>query len=148
MAIRVFDGIKFCEQFLNIFLRGPPKEHSCQVWSKLAKRFGRRCLKKFSTTHDRQQVILKASREHVVLITSNFPHSVFYPLRKFLAPFIKFRIVVFKLFGFVLCTYPVIPSFVHVCIYFELFPLWLFLETDSFVEYCSGSFRAFLHSDY
>ena len=29
----------------------------------------------------------------------------------------------------VLCTYPVIPSFVHVCIYFW-FPLWLFLELD------------------
>ena len=27
--------------------------------------------------------------------------------------------------GEVLCTYPVIPSFVHVCIYFESFPLWL-----------------------
>ena len=25
----------------------------------------------------------------------------------------------------------VIPSFVHVCIYFEWFPLWLFLELDS-----------------
>ena len=33
--------------------------------------------------------------------------------------------------GEVLCTYPVIPSFVHVCIYFECFPLWLFLELDS-----------------
>ena len=29
-----------------------------------------------------------------------------------------------------LCTYPVIPSFVHVCIHFW-FPLWLFLELDS-----------------
>ena len=28
-----------------------------------------------------------------------------------------------------LCTYPVIPSFVHVCIYFW-FPRWLFLELD------------------
>ena len=33
--------------------------------------------------------------------------------------------------GEVLCTYPVIPSFVHVYIYFEWFPLWLFLELDS-----------------
>ena len=48
----------------------------------------------------------------------------------------------------VLCTYPVISSFVHVCIYFEWFPVWLFLELESFVEYCSGSFRAFLQSDY
>ena len=47
MATRVFDGIKFCEHFW----RGPPKEHSCQVWSKLALRFGRRrCLKKLFTT--------------------------------------------------------------------------------------------------
>ena len=30
-----------------------------------------------------------------------------------------------------LCTYPVVPSFVHECIYFEWFPLWLFLELDS-----------------
>ena len=30
---------------------------------------------------------------------------------------------------YLLCTYPVIPSFVHVCIYFW-FPLWLFLELD------------------
>ena len=29
-----------------------------------------------------------------------------------------------------LCTYPVLPSSVHVCIYFEWFPLWLFLELD------------------
>ena len=28
-----------------------------------------------------------------------------------------------------LCTYPVLPSSVHVCIYFW-FPLWLFLELD------------------
>ena len=33
--------------------------------------------------------------------------------------------------GEVLCTYPVIPSFLHVCIHFEWFPLWLFLELDS-----------------
>ena len=32
--------------------------------------------------------------------------------------------------GEVLCTHPVIPSSVHVCIYFW-FPLWLFLEQDS-----------------
>ena len=33
-------------------------------------------------------------------------------------------------FANVLRTYPVIPSFVHMCIYFW-FPLWLFLEQDS-----------------
>ena len=32
--------------------------------------------------------------------------------------------------GEVLCTYPVLPSWVHVCIYFEWFSLWLFLELD------------------
>ena len=38
---------------VNNFWRGPLKEHSFQVWSKLAQRFGRRrCLKKLLTTHD------------------------------------------------------------------------------------------------
>ena len=50
------------------FWRGPPKEHSCQVWSKLAQRFGRRrCSKKLLTTHDRHLTTLKAPLEHVVL---------------------------------------------------------------------------------
>ena len=44
---------------------------------------------------------------------------------------------------------PVIPSFVHVCIYFEWFSLVAIFRTGfSFVEYFSGSFRAFLQSDY
>ena len=48
-----------------------------------------------------------------------------------------------------LCTYPVIPSFVQVCIYFEWFsPVAIIRTRISFVEYCSGSFRAFLQSDY
>ena len=48
-----------------------------------------------------------------------------------------------------LCTYPVIPYFVHVCIYFEWFsPVAIFRTGFSFMEYCSGSFRAFLQSDY
>ena len=38
MASRVFDEIKFCEHFY----RRPPKEYSCQVWSKLAPQFKRR----------------------------------------------------------------------------------------------------------
>ena len=38
---------------MNNFWRGPPKKHSCQVWSKLAQWFGRRCLKKLLTTHRR-----------------------------------------------------------------------------------------------
>ena len=46
--------------------------------------------------------------------------------------------------GEVLCTYPVIPSFVHVCIYFEWFPhVAIFRTGFSLVEYCSGSFRSF-----
>ena len=50
------------------FWKGPPKEHSCQVWSKLAQRFGRRwCLKKLLTTHDGHITTLKAPLEHVVL---------------------------------------------------------------------------------
>ena len=55
---------------VNNFWRGPPKEHSCQVWSKLAQQFGRRrCLKKLLTTHDGQGHIttLTAPLEHVVL---------------------------------------------------------------------------------
>ena len=37
----------------NNFWRESPKEHSCQVWFKLAQRFWRRrCLKKLMTTHD------------------------------------------------------------------------------------------------
>ena len=48
----------------------------------------------------------------------------------------------------VLCTYPVIPSFVHVCIYFEWFsPVAIFRTGLSFVEDCCRSFRAFLQSD-
>ena len=49
----------------------------------------------------------------------------------------------------VLCSYPVIPSFAHVCIYFErISPVAIFRTGFSFVEYCSGSFRPFLQSDY
>ena len=43
----------------------------------------------------------------------------------------------------------VIPSFVHGCIYSEWFsPVAIFRTGFSFVEYCSGIFRAFLQSDY
>ena len=53
---------------VNKFWRGPPKEHSCQVGSKLAQQFGRRrCLKKLLTTHEGHITTLKAPLEHVVL---------------------------------------------------------------------------------
>ena len=53
---------------VNNFWRGPPKEHSCQIWSKLAQGFGRRrCLKKLLTTDDGHLTTLKAPLEHVVL---------------------------------------------------------------------------------
>ena len=52
---------------VNNFWRGPPKEHSCQVWFKLAQCFGRRCLKKLLTTHDGHLTTLKALLKHVVL---------------------------------------------------------------------------------
>ena len=43
--------------------------------------------------------------------------------------------------GEVLCTYPVLISSVHVCIYFEWFSLWLFLELDFLLwNIVSGSF--------
>ena len=48
MATRVFDGIEFCEQFLNRTSQGT----FLPSLSKLAQRFGRRCLKKLLTTHD------------------------------------------------------------------------------------------------
>ena len=48
--LRVFDGIKFCKQFSK-----RTKEHSCQVWFKLAQWFRRKwCWKKLLTTHDGQ----------------------------------------------------------------------------------------------
>ena len=50
--------------------------------------------------------------------------------------------------GEVLCTYPVILSFVRVCIYFWFSPVAIFRTGFSLVEYCSGSFRPFLQSDY
>ena len=74
---------------VNNFWRGPPKEHSCQVWSKLAQWFvRRRCLQKLLTTDDRHLTTLKAPLEHVVLrwakkekllVTSifSFSHNIF-----------------------------------------------------------------------
>ena len=53
--------------------------------------------------------------------------------------------------GEVLCTYPVLPSFVHVCIYFW-FPLWLFLELDfllwNIVLEVSGPFYSLITRNY
>ena len=50
-----------------------------------------------------------------------------------------------------LCTYPVILSFVHVCIYFW-FPVWLFLEQDSLlwniVLEVSGPFYSLITRNY
>ena len=62
MITRVFDGIKFCEQFL-----GPPKKHSCQVWFKLAQRFRR----SWEIVDDALRTILKAPLKHVVLRWAN-----------------------------------------------------------------------------
>ena len=51
--------------------------------------------------------------------------------------------------GEVLCTYPVLPSSVHVCIFFLMVsPVAIFRTGFPFVEYCSGSFRPCLQSDY
>ena len=53
---------------VNNVHRGPPKEHSCQFWSKLAQRFGRRrCSKKLFMTHYGHKTTLKAPLEHVEL---------------------------------------------------------------------------------
>ena len=54
--------------------------------------------------------------------------------------------------GGVLCIYPVLPSSVHVCIYFEWFPLWLFLELDfllwNIVLEVSGPFYSLITRNY
>jgi len=59
----------------GIFDRGPPRDHSCEVWSKSNKRFQRRCgLKKLltdgrmdgRTMDDGQWAITKAHIEHFV----------------------------------------------------------------------------------
>ena len=59
MATRVMIGI----QSLNNFGRTLPKEHPCQVLSRLAQWFRRRrCLKKLWTTHDGQRTTDDARR--------------------------------------------------------------------------------------
>ena len=54
--------------------------------------------------------------------------------------------------GEVLCINPVLPSSVHVCIYFEWFPLWLFLELDfllwNIVLEVSGPFYSLITRNY
>jgi len=57
---------------LNNFGRGPPRDHSCEVWSKSNEWFQRRsCLKKMlthaRTMDDGQWAITKAHLEHIVL---------------------------------------------------------------------------------
>jgi len=63
---------------LNNYERGPPRDHSCEVWSKSNKRFQRRCcLKKLLTdarthghTHGRRTPDIEGSQkltEHFVL---------------------------------------------------------------------------------
>ena len=49
--------------------------------------------------------------------------------------------------GEVLCTYPVFLA--CTCVYlFLVSPVAIFRTGFPFVEYCSGSFRSFLQSDY
>ena len=49
--------------------------------------------------------------------------------------------------GEVLCTYPVILS-LYTCVFIFSFPVAIFRIGFPFVEYCSGSFRPCLPSDY
>ena len=61
------------QNHLNNFGRGPPSEHSCEVWSKSNEWFQRRrCLSKKvyarrMTTHDGQRPVTIAHPEHFVL---------------------------------------------------------------------------------
>ena len=53
---------------LNNFVKGPPRDHSCEVWSKSNKRFQRRCCLKKLLTHGRRTLKdHKSSLEHFVL---------------------------------------------------------------------------------
>jgi len=64
---------------LNNFGRGPPRDHSCEIWSKSNEWFQRRrCLNKkvygrrtthdgWRTTHDRQRKVTIAHPEHFLL---------------------------------------------------------------------------------
>jgi len=68
---------------LNNFDRGPPRDHSCEVWSKSNKRFQRRCcLKKLLThtrTHGRRTLDIEGSQkltEHFVLRWAKKQHIV------------------------------------------------------------------------
>ena len=57
-----------CLHGLNNFDRGPPRDHSCEVWSKSNKRFQRRCsLKKLLTdarTHGRTDDGRRTLKDH------------------------------------------------------------------------------------
>ena len=50
-------------------------------------------------------------------------------------------------FRLLLCTYPVILS-LYMYVFIFSFPVAIFRTGLSLVEYCSGSFRPFLQSDY
>ena len=60
------------QNYLNNFVRGPPRDHSCEVWSKSNEWFQRRrCLSKkvyaWRMTHDGQRPVTIAHFEHFVL---------------------------------------------------------------------------------
>ena len=63
MATRFFDGIKFCEQFLENLPRNIPAKFGPHWPSGLE---GEDVLKKLLMTHERHWTTLKAPLEHVV----------------------------------------------------------------------------------
>ena len=100
---------------LNKFGRGPPRNHSCEVWSKSSERFqSRRCLSKkvdgrrtthdgrCTTTDDGQRPVTIAHREHFVLRWAKKLVDSYYSAPKILSPirsFVNSLFVLEKIWG-------------------------------------------------
>jgi len=68
---------------LNNFDRGPPRDHSCEVWSKFNKWFQRRCCLKKLLTHGRTHARTDAGRRTLKDHKSSLEHFVLRWAKKF-----------------------------------------------------------------